>query len=118
MRDQLRAEAVYRYKRGACWWLETPELEALAAAEQAARFIVDAWEGPIREWLGNRVDVAIPEVLEHALGFPRHGWTQSMQNRVARILTRLGFTQYRPRTRAKAGGREYRYHKEPGPKKS
>ena len=71
VRDQLWAEAVHRYKSGARWWLETPELEALAAAEQATRFIVDAWEGPIREWLGSRVDVAIPEVLEHALGFPR-----------------------------------------------
>ena len=41
-RDQLWAEAVHRFKAGATWWLETPELEALATAEQEARFIVDS----------------------------------------------------------------------------
>jgi predicted P-loop ATPase len=33
----LWAEAVVRFKAGAPWWLETPELEQLAAVEQAAR---------------------------------------------------------------------------------
>jgi predicted P-loop ATPase len=32
-RNQLWAEAVVRYKAGDVWWLETPELEALATAE-------------------------------------------------------------------------------------
>jgi predicted P-loop ATPase len=108
-RDQLWAEAVHRFKSGARWWLETPELGALAAAEQAARFVVDAWEGPIREWLGDRTDVTITEILEHALGFPCEDWTQSAQNRVAKILTRLNFTHCRPRTKK---GREYRYRRE------
>ena len=44
--DQLWAEAVHRYKAEACWWLETPELEALATAEQAARFVVDVGRNP------------------------------------------------------------------------
>jgi predicted P-loop ATPase len=109
-RDQLWAEAVHRFKAGARWWLETPELEAVAAVEQAARFVVDAWEGPIREWLGDRIDVAITEVLERALGFACEYWTQSAQNRVAKILTQLGFTHCRPRTKK---GREYRYRREP-----
>jgi predicted P-loop ATPase len=111
-RDQLWAEAVHRFRAGECWWLEMPELEALAAAEQAARFVVDAWERPIREWLGDRIDVAITEVLEHAFGFPCEDWTQSAQNRVAKILTRLGFTHCRPRTQK---GREHRYRREPNP---
>ena len=69
VRDQLWAEAVHRFKAGAAWWLETPELEALATVEQAARFVIDPWEEPIREWLGDRIDVSLLEVLEHALGF-------------------------------------------------
>ena len=77
VRDQLWAEAVHRFKAGAPWWLETPELEALATAEQAARFVIDAWEEPIREWLGDRIDVSLLEVLEHALGLAPEHWTQS-----------------------------------------
>ena len=54
-----------RFKAGAPWWLETPELEALAAVEQAARFKADDWEEPIKEWLGDRNDTSIRELLEH-----------------------------------------------------
>jgi putative DNA primase/helicase len=113
VRDQLWAEAVYRFKAGHPWWLETPGLEALAASEQAARFVVDAWQQPVREWLGDRNDVAISEVLEHALGFPPEDWSQRAQNRVVKILTNLGFTQCRPRTE----GRKRRYRREPTPPK-
>ena len=110
VRDQLWAEAVHQFKAGAPWWLETPELEALATTEQAARYVVDAWEALIREWLGNRTDVSITEVLEHALGLPREEWTQSAQNRVVRTLTRFGFNRYRPRT---PEGRQNRYQRDP-----
>jgi predicted P-loop ATPase len=112
VRDQLWAEAVHRCKSGAPWWLETPKLEALATAEQAARFVVDPWEPPIREWLGDRTDTTIWELLEHALGLPPEAQTQSAQNRVAKILTgRLGFDLHRPRT--PEGRRQNRYWREP-----
>src|SRR5215813_8993918 len=115
VRDQLWAEAVQQYKADAPWWLETPELEALATAEQAARYAVDAWEAPIREWLGDRIDVGIWDVLEHALGLAPEHWTQSAQKRVVNILTRLGFAQRRLRTLE--GRREYRYQRDPPLKK-
>ena len=88
VRDQLWAEAVHRYKAGEKWWLETPELEALATAEQDARFAADAWEEPIREWIGDRLDVGFWDVLEHALGFrdPQH-CSQPVQKRVKAILS-------------------------------
>ena len=106
-RDQLWAEAVHRFRAGATWWLETPELEALATAEQEARFIVDLWEVPIGEWLGDRTDVSIAELLTQVFGLPKSQHSQAAQNRVARILThRLKFKKYRPRT---PGGRENRY---------
>src|SRR5262249_61569791 len=111
VRDQLWAEGVQQYKADAPWWLETPELEALATAEQAARYAVDAWEAPIREWLGDRIDVGIWDVLEHALGLAPEHWTQSAQKRVVNILTRLGFAQRRLRTLE--GRREYRYQRDP-----
>jgi predicted P-loop ATPase len=113
-RGQLWAEAVHQYKMGAPWWLETPELEVLATAEQMARFAVDAWEEPIREWLGDRLDVGLTEVLEHALGLAPEHWTQSAQKRVVQILTHMGFAKHRPRT---PEGREHRYQRDPIPVK-
>jgi predicted P-loop ATPase len=116
VRDQLWAEAVYRFKAGAPWWLETPELEALATAEQEARFVVDGWEAPIAEWLGGRTDVSVGEVLTHVFGLAKQQHSQSAQTRVARILAhRLGFKKHRPRVR---GDRENRYWREPSPAKS
>jgi predicted P-loop ATPase len=114
VRDQLWAEAVQQYKSGARWWLETDELEALATAEQAARFLVDAWEARIREWLGDRIDVSLWDLLE-ALGIPREKWTMSVQKRVVGILTKLGFEKRRPRT---SEGREHRYQRDPAPKRT
>jgi putative DNA primase/helicase len=110
VRDQLWAEAVHRFKMGQLWWLETPQLEALATAEQAARFVVDAWEEPVAKWLGDRTDVGILEVLEHALELANVHWTQSAQKRVVAILTRMGFTKHRPRT---PEGRKQRYRRDP-----
>jgi predicted P-loop ATPase len=112
-RDQLWAEAVHQFKAGAPWWLETPELEALATAEQTARFVVDAWEHPIRQWLGDRTETDIWEVLEHALRLSDEDWSQQAQTRVAKILTHLGFKRCRPRT--SDGGREVRYRRDPVP---
>jgi predicted P-loop ATPase len=56
-RDQLWAEAVHRFKQGEPWWLETPELEALATAEQALRLVVDPWMDSIAEWLRDRTNM-------------------------------------------------------------
>jgi predicted P-loop ATPase len=114
-RDQLWAEAVHRFKADEVWWLETAELEALATAEQAARFVVDAWEEPIREWLGDRVDVGLFEVLEHALRLAPEQWTLSAQKRVIAVLTRMGFTKCRPRT---PEGRKNLYRRDPSSVKS
>jgi predicted P-loop ATPase len=99
-RDQLWAEAVVRYRAGARWHLETPELEALATAEQKLRFEVDAWMEKAADWLVGRNDVSVGEVLVGALGIPQENWTQTAQNRIAKILVHNGFEQYRPGKKA------------------
>jgi putative DNA primase/helicase len=108
-RDQIWAEAVMRFRAGAKWWLDTPALEALAAAEQAARFKTDVWKEPIEDWLGDRKDTSIEEVLWHALGFAPREQNHSAEIRVANILTNLSFTKHRPR---KGGKRTNRYWRE------
>ena len=95
-RDQLWAEAVVRFRAGVPWWLEIPELQALATAEQAARLEVDAWAETVGTWLVGRTDVSVGEVLVGALGVPQESCSQTAQNRVATILGLTGFTRYRP----------------------
>jgi predicted P-loop ATPase len=108
-RDQLWAEAVVRYRAGDKWWLP-PELEVLAATEQALRFKADVWEEPIREWLGDRDDTSIREILEHVLGCDPSKPNYAAGLRVQKILTgRLYFRKYRPR---RGDGRENRYARE------
>jgi predicted P-loop ATPase len=115
-RDQLWAEAVHRYKAREPWWLETPELEALATAEQDTRFVVDAWEEPIREWIGDRLKVKLTDVMKRALGLAVKHQTQPAQKRVKAVLTRMRFTRQRPRT--PKGRREYVYQRDPPIKKA
>lgn len=107
-RDQLWAEAVHRFKAGEPWWMETAKLEALAKAEQDARFQTDVWQEPITRWLGKRKDVSVSEVLEGALKITVQDQTQSAETRVAKILTHLNFEKYRASEGRK---RQNRYHR-------
>jgi predicted P-loop ATPase len=108
-RDQIWAEAVVRFKAGSLWWLETPELEALATAEQEARFRTDPWKEPVETWIGTRLDTSLAEVLEHALGIPPKNQSHSAVMRVAKILADLGFTKRRTGPRST---RSHRYQRE------
>jgi predicted P-loop ATPase len=132
-RNQLWAEARERFRRGDPWWLQTRELDELAAEQQAERYQGDAWEDIIAEWLEydlqwsdngfhERVrhsfprsqplnDVSVREALEQAIGIERGRWTQSDQNRVVRCLTIMGFKLYWSR---RGGRREKRYRRQPG----
>ena len=130
-RDKIWAEALHRFRAGHPWWLQSRELETLAADQQADRYQGDAWEKPIRSYLENETrwlendmgenrayprprrepldDVSVGEILEHALGIEKSRWGQMDQNRVVRCLTSMGFHQYRPR---KGQGRERRYRRD------
>jgi hypothetical protein len=73
-----------------------------------ARFARDEWELPIREWVGDRIEVTVAEMLKGAL---EQSVTHSGEIRAAKILKRrLGFRQCRPRE----GNRRYVcYRREP-----
>jgi putative DNA primase/helicase len=112
-RDQLWAEAVRRFKADEVWWLETAELEELAAVEQRARYATDIWQAPVEEWLAGQKDVTIPEVLTKALGLDSKDHSQRAMNRVSAILTHLEFTRVRARKGPKRENqRETRYRRE------
>jgi predicted P-loop ATPase len=125
-RDQLWAEAVARYQAGATWWLETFELNRLAAREQLDRYEGDAWDELIARWVeqpsaryeaaGNpkqqftstQESVTVADVLNHCIGKRPDQWTQGDKNRVARSLHSLGWERYKARN---GTVRDWRYRR-------
>lgn len=132
-RDQLWAEALFRFRAGAIWWLHEPELIALADEAQAMRLQTDAWDSLIERWLTferrrvNRgyagyddwhdeevaralplTDVSVGEILEQAIGVEPGRWTKSDQMRVGAYLKAAKWERYRA-TRGEA--REWRHRR-------
>ena len=118
-RDQLWAEAVARYRHGAIWWLDEPELVASAKAEQDQRYHADAWDARIDRWLvyeRRRVnhgygkyddwqdeeversspltDTTVGEILQDALDVEPSRWTRADQMRVTAYLKARGWQRY------------------------
>jgi predicted P-loop ATPase len=103
-RDQLWAEAVKCYRDKMPWHLETPELEALAEAEQAKRVAINDLHGEMIDWLNslavegtlpNQSDVSVTECLNGIFPDGREH-RKSDVDKVAAILKSLGFKRYRP----------------------
>lgn len=136
-RDRLWAEALVRYRAGDPWWLETDELNALAAEEQEQRYEPGPWDETILPWLENPVQreerdsascmlpiepfrsardrVTIEDVLVHAIGKDVKDFTQRDQTTVARCLTHVGWVRKRA-TRAEADPNGHRpwFYRRPG----
>ena len=107
-RDQLWAEAVERYHGHAVWWLDTVELNAQAAQQQAARFEGGPWDESISRWIAGREDVSVEEVLTICIEKAKWTWTQADKTTVARCLKVLGWERYQARTDER---REWRYRR-------
>jgi predicted P-loop ATPase len=97
-RDQLWAEAVFRYRTNAVWWLDSRELTLEAAEQQAGRYEGDPWDELIAGWIAGRESVSIAQVLELCIEKEKSQWTQADKNRVGRSLRAIGWRQYRERT--------------------
>jgi predicted P-loop ATPase len=94
-RDQLFAEAVQLYKQGVTWWPHSDFEAKYIRPQQEERFVADAWEEPIADWLADRPKVTVGGVLLEALGIDvaKHGKVE--QSRVLAILKRLGWKMKR-----------------------
>lgn len=112
-RDQLWAEALMLYRAGVIWWATTGE-KALFEDQQDQRYVGDAYEDRIRNWLdskddagGQRKRVTTQEILQECLKLEVSKWTLAEQQRVGRIMARIGW----PRRRAPGGSREWVYER-------
>jgi predicted P-loop ATPase len=105
-RNQLWAEAVVKFRAGAPWWLDSLELNAAAAEEQADRYDGDPWDALLRPWLETRLDVSIDEVLRGCVEKDKALWSQADKNRVSRSLQALGWERFKSGPRH---AREWRY---------
>jgi putative DNA primase/helicase len=94
IKDQCLAEAVKLIKDGDPWWL-VPET---AKDEQLQRLEHDEWMGRVEDFVSRRNDsseFSSAEVWTEESGFGRHlaDYGKSEQMRVAKCLTKLGFTK-------------------------
>jgi predicted P-loop ATPase len=116
-RDQLWAEAVTRYKQGASWWLDSPQLSRKAAVEQDDRYTGDPWETPIAWYLETQnkilpnLEISIEEILQKVLEKPKSQQVPSDSSRVGRILARLAWVYSARRGPANDRRRVYRKKK-------
>jgi predicted P-loop ATPase len=87
-REQLFAEAVWRYNAGEQWW-NVPEEEA--NIQRAARMETDPWEHLMTPYCEANDAVSIPYIIANILDLDPNEQTMITQRRVGKILTQLGF---------------------------
>jgi putative DNA primase/helicase len=86
-KQQLWAEAVYRYKQGERTWLNNEEAN-YANREQEKRRTEDAWQEKIQGIISHEPQVSVDFVLKE-LGVPTHQWSNIMKKRVKASLIAL-----------------------------
>jgi predicted P-loop ATPase len=101
-RDQLFAEAVFRYREGASWWPDKDFERKHIEPEQKERYEADAWEEnisaflsrqPDREADGKVIPVTVGRVALQALGFQVARIGTADQRRISAAMTRLGWVR-------------------------
>jgi predicted P-loop ATPase len=102
-RDQLWAEARELYRNGTEWWLSSAEI-VQAVPEQDARYTADAWTDIVANFVANKAEVSVAEILLH-IGKPQEQWAQLDQNRVVACLKMQRCWQRRQR----GSGKERRW---------
>ncbi len=88
--EQLWTEAVHLYREGHAWHITDDGILAATLGKQQSRYDADVWEEPIERFLSDRSSVTVGQVMS-SLGIDTPRQDRTGQNRVTRILTRLGW---------------------------
>lgn len=89
-REQLFAEALWRFEQGFKWW-EMPEE---TAAVQESRRVIDAWEPIIEDHVQNMKEITTKDIAEQALDLTAGQLDARASRRIGKIMRKLGF-EYR-----------------------
>ena len=92
-RDQLFAEAVELYGRGAAWWPDRDFEKLHITPQQVARYDADAWEDAIQTYLADAQETTILAVAQSALGLDNGKVGTEVQNRIKKSFGRLGWVR-------------------------
>lgn len=103
-RDQLWAEAVYRFKNGEPWFLSTDEM-AVQAVVNAELTSEDPWESVLQRWLVDGASwttavgyyTTLGDIFSGCLEIPIERRTRLHQMRVAQVLASLGWKRQQMR---------------------
>jgi predicted P-loop ATPase len=112
-RDHLWAEAVYRYREGKPWWLDTADLEAGQEAAAEARQTDDPREPKIRDYVEGLAWVRMDGILgAECLNIPPERWSIALRTEIGHVMSALKWKRKRKRTDAKKADSpmEWRYY--------
>jgi putative DNA primase/helicase len=93
-RDQLWAEAVYRYKAGESWWITEHALIETAKEKQQEARQHDEWEDILREALVGRTTISMEDAAKK-LAIPIDRLDRGTQTRIGLALKAIGLTRKR-----------------------
>jgi predicted P-loop ATPase len=102
-RDQLFAQAVHEFHKGAQWWPDKEFEQQHIAPEQAARFEADAWADLIRDYLVTVTETTVPQVAKNALSIDPQKLGRPEQTRIRAAMDWLG---WEPAKREAGTGRQ------------
>jgi predicted P-loop ATPase len=91
-RDQLFAEAVVAFRKGARWWPSAKFEKIYASVEQAERYEADVWEEPVEVFLRGVQQTTVLQVAASALDFKTYDRLGTADaRRIANVMTQLGW---------------------------
>lgn len=91
-RDQIWAAAVEAYQAGCSWWL-TEDEETSSSKNNEQFNLSDEWESAIAEFLEDRSEVVINEVLTEVFSYQPKDMSRRDQMRVSNCLKALGWSR-------------------------
>jgi predicted P-loop ATPase len=87
-RDSIWSAAVHAYRKGEKWWLTDAEQKLSDNNNQQFR-ATDEWESAIANYLENRIQVSVTQILQDVFNFELGKIDRSSQMRVSNVLTSL-----------------------------